>query len=433
MPSTYNLPRSQDAWSSQDVNVYNKLPFHLALLGAKFFPKWQRWSKVLGSRNWMPNMGTELRGIKVEPTPVGRQMFFPNAITSQPNRDVYEIRESLESAVLYRHNYESPYINFLGPFQDFRRQQVPNAMTDLTTQIATAQDMFSRTQIFHKCPNVLISGKAITNNADGFDGDDFLPAPTGLGSSDGSTAKSTAWLQQALAYVGNNQGNFSYKLAKKCGTIMTEDIQAPPFEGMANMPKPDEIIKGKYVIMGSNEAYEHMEFDDFLLATKSQLREFIGTSFNGPIGSKVMWMSERFPLRVKDDGTFPAPQVFEVNPNAWNYGETVPNPDYINAKFEIAFVIAASSYEQIDVGPPPKEFASSRMDARKFAELRWNGEVRLTDDLLINVGTPAAPIMTTNKYGEFVQLIADTTHGIIPIQRRHCFPVIYRRARVQTS
>ena len=381
----------------------------------------------------MPNMGTELRGIKVEPTPIGRQMFFPNAITSQPNRDVHEVRESLESALLYRHNYESPYINFLGPFQDFRRQQIPNAMSDLTQQIATANDMFQRTNVFHKCPNLLISGKAITANGDSFDGDDFVAAPSGLGSNDGSTAKTTAYLQQAIAYVGNNQGGLSYKLAKKCGVIMTEDIQAPPFEGSANMPKPDEAIKGKYVIMGSNETYEHMEFDDFLLQTKGQLQTYVGGGYNGPIGSKVAWYSERFPLRIADDGTFPAPQVFETNANAWNYGETVPNPAYVNAKFEIAFVIAANAYENIEVGPPPKEFTSSKMDARKFAELRWNGEVRLTDDLLINVGTPAAPIITTNKYGEFVQLIADTVHGIIPIQRRHCFAVLYRRIRVQTS
>lgn len=381
----------------------------------------------------MPNMGTILRGVAVEPTPVGRQMFFPNPITQQPNRDVYEQRERIEEAVLYRHNYESPFINFLGPFQDFRRVQIPNAMDDLVMQVATANDQFTRTMVFHKCPNVLISGKGITAAGDGFDGDDFVSAPTGIGSSDGSTAKTTAWLQQAIAYVGNNQGNLSYKLAKKCATIMVNDLQAPAFEGMSGMPKPNEQIKGKYLIIGSDEAFEHMEFDADVLATKSQLTEFLHGEFSGPIGSRTLWKSERFPLRIATDGSFPAPQVYETNPNAWNYGETVPNPDYVSALFEVAFVVAGGAYETIDVGPPPKEFASGKMDARKFAELRWNGEVRLTDDLLINIGTPLAPILTTNKYGEFVQLIADTTHGIIPVNRRHVFAVIYRRARVQTS
>lgn len=430
MPSTYNLPRATGNWNQMDINTFNKLPFHLATLGAKFMPRWQRWAKVVGERKWEQNQGTVLRGINAEPSPVGRQQFFPNPITTQPLRDVHETREVAEEAIVYRHNYESPYINFNGPFADFRRNQIPFAMKDLTMQIATANDVFIRTAIFHKCPYVLIAGKATTGAGDGFDGDDFVSAPSGVGSADGSTAKTTAWIQQALAYVGNAPGNLSYRLAKRAGIIAKEDLQIVPFEGSNGMPKDNEILKGKYMFMGANEAFENFEFDDDVLAQKSQLTEFLHSSWTGPVGANSIWQSERFPLRIAIDGTFPAPQLWELNPASYNYGKTVPNPAYINAPFEVCFVLGDANYEAIKVGPPPSEFASGSMSSKKFAQLEWNGEVRITDNILINIGTPDVPNQVTNKYGEFVQLIADTTHGIIPIDRRAIFAIIYRRARV---
>lgn len=433
MPSTYDLPRATSAYSEQDINLYQKLPYHLASMASKIMPRWHVYDKLFGKRTWQQNQGTTLRTVNPELSPIGRQMFFPNPITQLPNRDVHETRERTEEAVVYRHNYESKYISFVGPFQDFRRNQIPWALKDLAMQITTANDMFVRTHVFHKVPNVLISGKGVTGAADGFDGDDFVAAPSGIGSADGSTAKTTAWIQQALSYVGSNLGNLSYKLVKKAATIMNEDLQVPAFEGMQNMPKPNEQIKGKFVLVGSQEALEFMEFDEHVLSFQQNNVRIEDSEFSGKIGNKIVYKSERFPLRIADDGTFPAPQIMESNPAMYNYGETVPNPAYINATFEVAMLHGAGAFESIAVGPPPAEFASGKMSAKKFAELRWNGEVRLTDNILINIGTEAAPQYQTNKYGEYVQLIADTVHGCIAVNRRHSIAIIYRRARVTTS
>ena len=431
MPSTYNLPRANQQWSEMDINVYNKLPFHLAMLGAKTMPVWHIWDKFFGTRKWQPNMGTVLKGVNAEFSPVGRQMFFPNPITTLPNRDVHETRERTDTAIVYRHNYESPYINFNGPFADFRQKQIPFANNDLTRQVAIANDQFIRTMVLHLSPAVVIAGKGITNAADTFDGGDLVYAPTGLGSLDGTTAKTTAWLQAAASYVGVNKGNLSYKLTKKVCTYLMEDIQAPPFEGMANQPKPNEQVKGKYVVIGSNENYEYFEFDDYVADRNKYTVAAQDADFAGPVGSKSLWKSERFALRMAADGSFPAPQLYETNPNSWNYGETLPNPAYLAAPFELTFFCGCGAYESIDVGPPPTEFANNTMSSKKFASLRWNGEVRLTDNILINIGTVVAPIMTTNKYGEFVQLFADTTHALVPINRRFVLPVLHRRTRVQ--
>jgi hypothetical protein len=48
----------------------------------------------------------------------------------------------------------------------------------------------------------------------------------------------------------------------------------------------------------------------------------------------------------------------------------------------------------------------------------------MTDNILINYG---GGVLDTNKYGEFLQLIADTTLGIIPNTARNIFPIFYRR------
>lgn len=432
MPASYDLPRTNQLWDEQDINLYQKLPFYLASLEAKYFPQWNTWQKMFGTVKWQPNMGNIMRGTRLEPSPKGRVMFFPNNITTAPKKDVISVRDYSQEARIKRHLYESPYFNFNPSFADFLKNQIKFAMEDITSQISYGNDVFIRTDIFYKSPYVFISGKPLSAAGDGFDGNELVAAPTADGNDAGNAAasKTTAWLQQAAAYVGNNPGNCGYKVVKKLISIMGEDIQAPCFEGMAAMPKPNETIKGKYVLIGSNEAFEYLSFDQFILDNRPLAMNVLNEEFSGSIGSKLVWKSERFPLRMKADGTFPVPQVMEGNEDAYNYGETVPNPDYVNAPFEWAFILGADAYRSIQVGPPPKEFANQSMSEQKFSKLSWNGEVRLTDDLIINYGENR---LDTNKYGEFVQLISDTTHGIIPVNRRFVIPVLYRRTRVSTQ
>ena len=87
-------------------------------------------------------------------------------------------------------------------------------------------------------------------------------------------------------------------------------------------------------------------------------------------------------------------------------------------------------YDGIDIGPPPSEFASGKVDTTRVSKLNWNGEVRITDDLLINYGGSSGldiASLDTNKYGEFLQLFCDTTLGLIPKTPRYALPIIYRR------
>ena len=128
-------------------------------------------------------MGTTLRGVRGEPSPVQIAQFFPNDITVAPKKEVVTQREMAEDAVLKRHLFETPYFSFLPSFH----------------------------------LHAVIAGKGNTSAGDGFDGAELVAAPSGNGNVDGTgDGKSTAWLQQAIAYVGSTGGraNLSFKLIK---------------------------------------------------------------------------------------------------------------------------------------------------------------------------------------------------------------------------
>ncbi len=434
MPSQYNLPRTQDQWTQQDINLYNKLPFYLANLQTKYMTQWTTWNKLFGTQKWEPNMGTTMKGVRGEPTPIQAATFFPNNITTMPKKDVFSIRELSETANVKRHNFESPYFNFNPSFADFRRDQIGYAMKDIMNQTTQRSDQFIRSDVFQKSPFVMISGKPNTNNNDGFNGGDLVAAPTGDGNDDPTqSAKNTAWLQQAIAYVGNggyDVGALSWRQIEKAQITLCDDMQAPPFEGIVNVPKDNETVKGKWILIGSNEAFTALSYDNYVLANRPLMMNLLNDEFKGIIGGNVAWKCERFPLRIQADGTFAAPQTWESDANAYNYGETVANPNYISAPFEVAFMMGAEAYRAIQVGPPPKEFAGGKMGADKFWKLQWNGEVRLTDQVLIDYGNGRFDL---NKYGEFVQLYADMVYGQIPVSRRYLIPIIYRRRRVTTT
>lgn len=436
MPVQSHQLRTANLWLQQDPNVFHKLDFHLAKLEYKHIEYWSTWNKITGSQKWMPNMGTTLRGVRGEPSPLQVAQFFPNDITIQPRKEVVTQREMSEDAVLKRHLFETPYFSFLPSFQDFRRTQVPEAGRDLSAQITAYNDIFIRTNIFHKSPHAVIAGKGSSSAGDGFDGDEYVYAPSGNGSLDGTgDGKSTAWLQQMIAYLGSTgaRSNLSFKLIKKVKMIMAEDLQIYPFEGIYNVSKQNEVVKGKYMIIGGAEAYEMLSFDEFILANKDDKRDLINDVFSGIISKNIVYMTERFPLRISTDGTIPAPQIYVDDSAVYNDGETVPNPAYVNAPIEVAFMCGYQPYKSLAVGPPPSEFASARaaggMSMKKFAELRWNGEVRLTDNLIVNYGSGN---LDTNKYGEYVQFIADLALGIVPCNRRAVIPIFYRRWRPDT-
>jgi Tol biopolymer transport system component len=133
-----------------------------------------------------------------------------------------------------------------------------------------------------------------------------------------------------------------------------------------------------------------------------------------PDGSTVLYAA----------GTPIAPEIFDATDNKWK-----PNPYYtsrITAQNTLTWILGADRAKTIKVGPPPKEFATTNMSSKKFYSMRWNGEVQLTDQVLLfdSNNTPSL-----NNYGKQLKFISELTHGYLEGERRHAFPILSKRTR----
>jgi hypothetical protein len=68
--------------------------------------------------------------------------------------------------------------------------------------------------------------------------------------------------------------------------------------------------------------------------------------------------------------------AFSVLPAATTYNRTwtrtrqelwVPNPEYVEAPYEVAIIYGPNAFETINVGPPPKEFLKNKFNTFKEA------------------------------------------------------------------
>lgn len=421
MPVQYDLPEYTNANSIEDVNKYNKLPYWLALMEAKQFPTWQVFNRLFGKINWKPNMGTTLRGVKPEHTPVGQSDFYPNPITSTPNKNVYETLESTEDAVLKMHDFDSKQFHFLPSFQDFRENQLDFNHKDIVRQIAISNDAFIRSVAIQKARWLAIPG----NTASAVDGGDvfnvpFIPSGTDVNSTTvAASGKNTAfWIAQA-AKVGV-EGLTLAALDKFVG-IFRDDLNAPFFEGQVNMPRDNELLKGKYVLIGSHEVYQQFKWDVNFEQFRNVNMSIVNDGFRGSIFDEVTFMPARYPYRIANDGTIPVPEVYDATDN-----RTVVSPTYKAAANELLLLVAADFLKTIKVGPPPSEFSSKSMSTQKFYSMRWNGEVQLTDQVLVKYSDGT---YDTNVRGRFLKFISSATYGAIINNPHACLPILIRRKR----
>jgi len=167
-----------------------------------------------------------------------------------------------------------------------------------------------------------------------------------------------------------------------------------------------------------------------LLSYKQIDLNIITDVFKGSLFGRVTCRLEDLPIRISADGTFPAPETRELNPNAFNFGESIPNPKYTSAPYEVAFLVGyGEAYDLIEVGPPPKDFAGNGMP-KGFGNMFWNGELMITKNLLTTCLDAAGnTVIDTNKYGEFLQIICQAVFGIVGKQKRAVMPIIFKRWR----
>lgn len=425
MPVSYDLPIYQNPASAEDVNKYHKLPYWQAFMEAKMFSEWNLWEKLLPKMTWKPNNGTTARGVAFDPTAFGQSTFYPNVLTSRPKKDVIELAERSEDAVLHWHKYRSKLFNFLPSFQDFRSNQLEPVHKDMIRQMAFSNNLFIRTQLFARARQVYVIGA-------GLQAAPWLDSGTALTAA--NDPKGTDW-RKAVANAITKAGISLADLDNIC-SVAEDEIGIPYFEGMANEPKKDSILAGKYLLLCDTDVRRQLKYDPHFANWRNVNISVTNDGFEGNIFDKLTTKVERFPLRwKKGDGTITAPQVtqFDQETNPLKV-RTRPNPDYGNptvSQIGVAFLVGMDVAKTITVGPPPSAFASRQISKDKFASLQWNGEIKLTDRVIIPEYDDSGTVVgyDSNVDGEYLQFRSTTTMGLLPNNIYNILPIVYQRQR----
>tara|TARA_R100000700_G_scaffold1725_2_gene3992 strand:- start:2461 stop:3858 length:1398 start_codon:yes stop_codon:yes gene_type:complete len=445
--------------TTDNSNNFNKLDFYLVKNEVALFPKWNVYDTLYGSIKWQPNMGDTLQGLTPTPSPVQRSTFAPNVLADAPLKDIYKIGERNESAKLSYHRYESTRFRFLNSFESFWRDQLSYAHKDIVRQIQTSQNQFIRTLMWYQTPDLYISkgGSGYLSSSVDLDGDAAKVSLTQdqirtIDADADSTSSTTAAIgegggqeyRDSLVTGGSGQeaGALTLKDLYKAMLVLQEDVQAPPFDRQFGTPKTSEMIKGKYVLVCSTEAWASLMWDSDLAAQTGRRlapanMNLVNEGFAGDLWGKITVKFDPFPLRFTDTGAW-------VNPQTVTNNKVVPNSNYTKiassasndiGSNEVAFLCGADAFKAISVGPPPKEFAGKNVSKKKLYGMNWNGQIDLTDQFLVptasttDITNGAGEGWDLNVYGDFLKFISQTIHGGIPGDARHCLPIVYRRRR----
>lgn len=438
MPTFYNQPGQFSNAIIEPINRFAQLPFYLVHNEVEQYSGWNEFDQMYGSIPWQENMGSTMEAVTPQRSPVGRSFFFPNPITVASNKDIYQISESNETAILYKHKYGSFVFNFIPSFQVFWDKYIKFNSDDIVKQIAVSNNQFIETQMWFNASYVYLCGTGLVGGA-----------PTGAGNVtlNAANSKTAAWLVSTVQGTGGNTGviqNLRLRDVYRAIMNLQDDLGAPSFSGAKNMPKDNEGLKGKYALFCGSEDWFNFTFDpdvNGINGVQGQLKsvnlDLLFNDFKGSLFGTITCKIKKYPIRfntvnVVDPNNnvlwsagFPIdPEIFDPIDQKWK-----PNPYYtslVSAPCSIAWLLGDNYCKTLKVGPPPKEFATKNMSGEKFYSLRWNGEVRLTDQILI---TNSDGSIELNDFGENLQLKAQLTHGLIMTERRFAFPMIIARSR----
>lgn len=409
-------------WTENQIDLYNALPYYFADVQVKKMKTRPLWSKMVGTRKWKPKNGDTMKAIRTEPSPHIRQFANPEPLSGRAKKDVMNVREVTVDAQVYKHKFESPNLYFFPDFNDFM-DHVDDTANDITEKIARYNDLFIRSRIFHMAPYMFVckaNGDVALINT---------PFWTGTGAFvDGTHGKTATWLQDTLSPLVT--GPLAMSAAAKMSTIVENHLRIPYFSG-SGAAADNTYLQGKYCLTLSAEAFNRFTFDEYVKTNKNINMDIVNESFRGLLFGRTTTRIEDMPLRMKADGTFAAPEIRVEDAAAYNDGETLPHPDYTTiatSPIEFGFWCGDQGYEAIEVGPPPSKFTGNT-PPHDFPALFWNGEVKATKQFLVDTidDSTGETVKETNMYGEWLRLISQTTHGILPKQRRNIIPVAYLR------
>ncbi len=422
MPSAM-LDRNEfnDVTSVEQVGRFSKYSVYFALNQVQHIKHKQTFSMLYGSRDWTPNMGPTIAGVRMEPTPKARAEFRPQPLNARPKVDVYELGENREEATLYWHKFRSRQLYFIGSFQDFFKDQVVPAADDLNDQITYNNDLFIRTFMWDRSPFVYfagVGGPLMAAPNSGQTSPSITAAPT--------AAKSAAWVLDCLPMTDES---LTLPVIQNASLALQIDQGAAAFKGGQN-----GYMQNKYCLICSSEAASQWIWDVAFQRLRNESKDYLNNNIEGDLFGNVMIKYEQHPMRFDTAGNLVPPEVWDprnlvAGEDATLRGETVPNPNYaspLTAPWEVAWMLGADGYKTIKIGPPPAQFAGGA-SAREVNGMEWNGKVRMARNILIRNSDGT---YDTNADGEFLQLRSTLTMGVIGGRPRNALPIVFRRKRV---
>lgn len=414
------------AWTPQDIGLYNVLPTWMIEREVKYRKKYGAFKRILGSIDWEPNKGTTITGVITEPPPTLRQFAFPTAVATTPaKKDIIQHRERTFTFALRHHKFESPAFQWLPSFQDFVKNKVAKNMDFVMKWQEEFAAQFYRGYMFHRAPAIMFADHKTTVIDD--------TCPVGDGDATYATGKSNAYLQGKVVDM-LAPGNLSLKTLFAALNYLEEDALAVPYS--SGSVADDSFLNDKFLLMTSSEVFNNFINDPFLKEMKTYDLNVVTEGFKGSLLGRVTTALHSNPLRfnVSSAGavTWPAPEVVQENTTADNFGQTVRNPAYRNAQYEVAFLCGAQAYSIVNVGPPPAEFARGGSDT--IGSLKWNGRPRLTDRFNVPCTDDTATVRyEPNTYDEFLKVISYMVLGIAGETTRNVLPIVFKRARAITT
>jgi hypothetical protein len=404
------------AEAQQDVNAFTKYDHYFTLMAAAEAPTWDVWGKLTGSKEWTTNMGSLMKTVTPERSPVREQQPRPENITAPAKRNVYGQGERQEEARVKHQKFESDQIHWLGTWQDVRSNQLDPLVKDITRQQSIWGGHFTRDQAFQRAPYIWICGYDGSNA--NFGKGQLITAPNSKDNAD-AVPKTVDFLTEAANVC---KRHYTLEELDRSYLALKKDLGATPFGGPKNgQPLKNDLMQGTYQAVIDDETWSNYKWSENANFLKSNDDGYAFKTFKGRLFGLIDAQAEQYPLYMTAAGTFPDPEIADDN------GNTRPNPEYFNCPFVWNWICGDDFGASLQIGPPPKDFSSGKVTDAS-AKLVWNGKPMLTDKFLVKHGNGDVEMNAT--YGEFRKVIAKTICGYVPKRALNMIPVLSLRARV---
>lgn len=411
-----DLPATTSSWTEQQRDLYHKLDYFMVKSQIPRFRQTLIWQKLLKPIKWQANQGPEMRSVVKVPSPHLRSKFFPNPLSAIPKKDIVQVLETEEACQLHRHYFDSLVFQFLPSFEDFLTDCIEAHNKDITEKIARSHDLFVRTAMFEAAPHLWVAGSDAGLNV-------TVPYTK---TSTNTEVKTAAFIKSQLTKVGP----LNLVTLSRIASAAEFDLGIPCFSGDNLGDGTDgKALAGKYVLITSSELWFNLPFDPFLKENRPLDLNIVTDGFTGSLWGRITAKFEQFPLRFDANGNAPAPEASVNDPESPMNGLTVPNPAYVQAPFEVAWLMGAEAFKSVSVGPPPAPFSSGSMDYDKFKAMDWNGKVSMTRNIMVPTIVNNVVVNEPNTRGEYMKLVASAIYGIMPVNRRNVLPIIFKRQR----